>query len=104
MNKQTKVGSLMIGSAVAMTAGLYVSFVPLTVAHLIVAVLMGSMAYINIQKGDLVGSIGISAISGAFLTLVLSSITPFSFYPVTVLLLGIGFLGAIHNILTGIRG
>lgn len=104
MNRQTKIGFLMIGAAFILTAGLYINIVPLTLAHLLVAVIMGWMAYIHVQKGELVSTLGVSSLSGVFLTLVLSSVTPFSFYPLTVLLLAIAGLGAIHNIVTGLRG
>ena len=94
----------MIGSGIVFSVGMFIDTVPLEVAHLMVAVVMGLAAYIHLKEGELVSSVSISAISGAFLTLVLSSVTTVSFYPLTILMVAIGVIGGIHNILTGIRG
>lgn len=103
MNYQTKIGVLIIGMALTVTIGEFTSFLPISLAYVMVAVMMGGIAYIHANRGETVSFIGNSALAGSFLTIAISDILGVSLFPLTVLLLGIGLAGGLHNIVSGFR-
>lgn len=104
MNNQTKIGLTLIGSATAVLAGSLIELVPMTLAHLLAGMFMFGMAYFTYHKGELISTVGVSSLAVLFLTLTVRGATGIGLFPLPEVLLAVAVLGALYDIVSGIRG
>lgn len=106
MNSEVQKGLLALGTGTAFAAGFFVWFIPLVLAQTTAAILIGTMAYIDLREDNKSNVVAMSLIYLALILGVLSDLmTGISVLDSAArVFIALGLGAACYNILRGLKG